>query len=83
MFQCRSTVLQYTESLRLLSEVILKDMAKSLVLEEDCFLNECGERSNMIVRFNYYPSCPMPDDHVLDVKLHADGSTITFLKMKK
>ncbi|KHN33717.1 Codeine O-demethylase [Glycine soja] len=78
----RSTVLQYTESLRLLSEVILKAMAKSLNLEEDCFLNECGERSNMIVRVNYYPPCPMPD-HVLGVKPHADGSTITFLLQDK
>ena len=57
-------------------------MAKSLNLEEDCFLNECGERSNMIVRVNYYPPCPMPD-HVLGVKPHADGSTITFLLQDK
>ncbi|KHN20035.1 Codeine O-demethylase [Glycine soja] len=48
-------------------------------LPKNYMYNECGERSNMIVRFNYYPSCPMPDDHVLDVKPHADGSTITFL----
>ncbi|XP_047152975.1 2-oxoglutarate-dependent dioxygenase 11-like [Vigna umbellata] len=74
----RSTVLQYTESLRLLSEVIHKAMAKSLNLEENSFLNETGERSNMFLRFNYYPPCPMPD-HVLGVKPHADGSTITFL----
>ncbi|KAK2446791.1 2-oxoglutarate (2OG) and Fe(II)-dependent oxygenase superfamily protein [Trifolium repens] len=40
----RSIVLQYTESLRKLNEVVLRAMAKSLNLEEDCFLNECGER---------------------------------------
>ncbi|TKY75436.1 SRG1 protein [Spatholobus suberectus] len=78
----RSTVLQYTESIRLLTEVILKAMAKSLNLEEDCFLNECGERAVMFLRFNYYPPCPMPD-HVLGLKPHADGSTITFLLQDK
>ncbi|KAK7352076.1 hypothetical protein VNO80_17492 [Phaseolus coccineus] len=78
----RSTVLQYTESLRLLSEVILKAMAKSLNLEENCFLNESGERSNMFLRFCYYPPCQMPD-HVLGFKPHADGSTITFLLQDK
>nr|KYP64930.1 Protein SRG1 [Cajanus cajan] len=78
----RSTVLQYTESLRLLTEVILKAMAKSLNLEEDSFLNECGERAAMFLRFNYYPPCPMPD-HVLGLRPHADGSTITFLLQDK
>lgn len=53
-------------------------MAKSLNLEEDCFLKECGDRDSMFIRFNYYPSCPIPD-HVLGLKPHADGSSITFL----
>ncbi|KAL2346087.1 hypothetical protein Fmac_000087 [Flemingia macrophylla] len=78
----RSTVLRYTDSIRLLTEVILKAMAKSLNLEEDCFLNECGERAVMFLRFNYYPPCPMPD-HVLGLKPHTDGSTITFLLQDK
>jgi len=82
MSECRSTVLQYTESIKLLSEVILKAMAKSLNLEEDCFLNECGDRGDTMLRFNYYPPCPMPD-HVLGLKTHADGSTITFLLQDK
>ncbi|XP_020218690.1 protein SRG1 [Cajanus cajan] len=78
----RSTVLQYTESIKLLSEVILKAMAKSLNLEEDSFINECGERAVKFLRFNYYPPCPMPD-HVLGLKPHADGSVITFLLQDK
>jgi len=82
MSECRSTILQYTESIKVLSEVILKAMAKSLNLEEDCFLNECGERGDTILRLNYYPPCPMPD-HVLGLKTHADGSTITFLLQDK
>ncbi|KAG4954152.1 hypothetical protein JHK87_039746 [Glycine soja] len=40
----RNIVLQYTECIRLLSEVIIKATTKLLNLEEDCFLNECGER---------------------------------------
>ncbi|KAG2400844.1 hypothetical protein LR48_Vigan04g249600 [Vigna angularis] len=74
----RSTVVEYTESIKLLSEVILKAMAKSLNLEEDCFLNECGEGGDTFLRLNHYPPCPLPD-HVLGLKTHSDGSTITFL----
>ena len=36
----------------------------------------------MLLRFNYYPPCPMAD-HVLGLKPHADGSTITFLLQDK
>jgi isopenicillin N synthase-like dioxygenase len=57
-------------------------MAKSLKLEEDCFLNECGERDAMFMRINYYPPCPMPD-HVLGLKPHTDGSSITFVLQDK
>lgn len=57
-------------------------MAKSLNLEEDCFVKECGERGSMFLRFNYYPPCPMAD-HVLGLKSHADGSTITFVLQDK
>ncbi|CAI8600386.1 unnamed protein product [Vicia faba] len=78
----RSIVLQYTENLRQLNEVILRAMAKSLNLEEDCFLKECGDRDSMFIRFNYYPPCPTPD-HVLGLKPHADGSSITFVLQDK
>ncbi|KAK7310602.1 hypothetical protein RJT34_08203 [Clitoria ternatea] len=78
----RNIVLQYTENIRLLNEVILKAMAKSLDLEEECFLDQCGEKLVMFLRFNYYPPCPMAD-HVLGLKPHADGSTITLLLQDK
>ncbi|KAK2446787.1 2-oxoglutarate (2OG) and Fe(II)-dependent oxygenase superfamily protein [Trifolium repens] len=78
----RNTIEQYNESLRQLYEVVLRAIAKSLNLEEDCFLKECGEAASMFMRFNYYPPCPMPD-HVLGVKPHADGSSITFLLQDK
>ncbi|CAJ2642671.1 codeine O-demethylase-like isoform X2 [Trifolium pratense] len=78
----RNTIEQYIESLRQLYEVILRAIAKSLDLEEDCFLNECGEEASMSMRFSFYPPCPMPD-HVLGVKPHADGSSITILLQDK
>ncbi|CAL0304962.1 unnamed protein product [Lupinus luteus] len=78
----RDTIVEYTEKIRLLNEVICKAMAKSLNLEEDCFLNEYGDNDEIIMRLNYYPPCPMADQ-VLGVKPHADGSTITFLLQDK
>jgi isopenicillin N synthase-like dioxygenase len=57
-------------------------MAKSLNLEEDCFLKKCGQRPAMFMRTNYYPPCPMAD-HVMGVKPHSDGSSITFLLQDK
>lgn len=55
----------------------MKAMAKSLNLQEDSFLKQCGD-TNMFVRFNYYPPCKRPE-LVLGLKAHSDGSTITFL----
>ncbi|XLS98354.1 hypothetical protein HN51_041089 [Arachis hypogaea] len=78
----RTTVIEYTERLKLLNEVILKGMAKSLNLEEYCLLKECGDKDTMLLRFNYYPPCPMAD-HVLGLKPHADGSTVTYLLQDK
>ncbi|GKD65506.1 non-heme dioxygenase N-terminal domain-containing protein [Tanacetum coccineum] len=49
---------------------------RSLNLEEDCFLNQYGMAAKMQARFNYYPSCPWPEN-VLGVKPHADGLAIT------
>ena len=60
------------------SEVVLKAMARSLDLEENCFLDQYGERSRLYARFNFYPKCPRPD-LVLGTKPHADGVGITLL----
>ncbi|KAM3714196.1 hypothetical protein ACJW31_01G313900 [Castanea mollissima] len=74
----RDILLKYTMELNLITEVILKAMAKSLNLEDNCFLGQMGERSTMLTRFNLYPPCPRPD-LVLGLKPHADGSAITFV----
>jgi isopenicillin N synthase-like dioxygenase len=66
----------------MITEVIFKAMAKSLNLEDNCFLDQYGKEATMIARFNYYPKCPRPD-LVLGIKPHADGSVITFLLQDK
>ena len=53
-------------------------MAKSLNLEENCFLNQFGEEAVLQARFNYYSCCQMPD-LVLGLKPHADGSGYTII----
>ncbi|KAK4360359.1 hypothetical protein RND71_019311 [Anisodus tanguticus] len=39
---------EYIKNLKLLSESLLKDMATSLNVDENCFLDQCGERTTMI-----------------------------------
>ncbi|XP_028760760.1 codeine O-demethylase [Neltuma alba] len=73
----RDMLIDYTEKLKRLYEVILKAMAMSLNLQEDSFLKQCGD-SNMFARFNYYPPCTRPE-LVLGLKPHSDGSAITLL----
>lgn len=79
---CRDILLEYTKKLEMLNEVVLKALAKSLNLKENCFLNQYGENATMIARYNCYPPCPRPD-LILGVKPHADGSAITFLLQDK
>ncbi|KAM3340499.1 flavonol synthase/flavanone 3-hydroxylase [Capsicum galapagoense] len=74
----RAVLEEYIENMKLLSDSLLKAMATSLNMEENCFLDQCGEHRTMVARFNFYPPCPRPDV-VLGVKPHADGSAITIL----
>ncbi|KAL5547725.1 hypothetical protein UlMin_002956 [Ulmus minor] len=73
----RSLLHEYTMKTKLISEVVLKAMAKSLNLEENCFVDQYGE-AKLHARFNFYPKCPRPD-LALGVKAHADGTAITLL----
>ena len=63
---------------RRVTELISKAMAKSLNLEESCFLNQFGEGAVLRARFNYYSCCQRPD-LVLGLKPHADGSGYTII----
>lgn len=73
---------EYSAKLKLMFQLLLKAMARSLNLEEDCFLNQYGDQELMMARFNYYPVCPKPG-LVLGVKAHSDGSGITILLQDK
>ncbi|XP_055960301.1 protein SRG1-like isoform X2 [Mercurialis annua] len=78
----RETLFEYTKKLQLLAEIVLKAMAMSLNLEENCFLDQCGENPMMRARFNYYPPCSK-HHQVLGLKPHSDSSLITILLQDK
>ncbi|CAA0281368.1 unnamed protein product [Arabidopsis thaliana] len=72
------TLHEYTMKQRVVIEKFFKAMARSLELEENCFLEMYGENAVMNSRFNFFPPCPRPDK-VIGIKPHADGSAITLL----
>nr|GME16081.1 protein SRG1-like [Ipomoea batatas] len=74
----REVLEEYTEKMKMVTEMVSKAMAKSLHLEENCFLKQFGERSQLDSRFNYYPPCERPD-LVLGLKPHSDGSGYTII----
>ncbi|XP_074284485.1 protein LATERAL BRANCHING OXIDOREDUCTASE 1-like [Silene latifolia] len=78
----RKMVDEYSKKVRWLNEVILKAMAKSLDLPEDCFVNFQGEKMNTLGAFIMYPPCSC-SERVLGVKPHTDGGTITILLADK
>ncbi|TKY48054.1 Codeine O-demethylase [Spatholobus suberectus] len=74
----RDVVEEYTVKMREATNLISRAIAKSLDLEENCFLNQFGEQALLQVRFNYYSCCTRPD-LVLGLKPHADGSGYTII----
>ncbi|KAA8522958.1 hypothetical protein F0562_009381 [Nyssa sinensis] len=78
----RDILHEYSTKLRLITELLLKAMARSLNLEEESFLKQYGQQAKVYARFNFYPQCPRPD-LVLGLKPHADGSAITILLQDK
>ncbi|KAL7139908.1 hypothetical protein ABFS83_09G085000 [Erythranthe nasuta] len=74
----KETLEEYTENMKRFTETVSKSMAKSVNLEESCFLKQFGERSQLHGRFNYYSPCKRPD-LVLGMKAHSDGSGYTVL----
>ncbi|KDP30220.1 hypothetical protein JCGZ_17002 [Jatropha curcas] len=73
---------EFARNSQQLNEILLKEMARSLGLDENCFLDQYGERPLVTGKFNYYPPCPMPDK-ILGVRPHADGSVLTILLQDK
>ncbi|GLT53552.1 hypothetical protein SLA2020_268170 [Shorea laevis] len=74
----RDVLEEYTVKMKKFTEIVSKAMAKSLSLDENCFLNQFGERETLQARFNYY-SCTQRPDLVLGLKPHADGSGYTII----
>ncbi|XP_027166056.1 codeine O-demethylase-like [Coffea eugenioides] len=78
----REILLEFTERLRVMNEIIVKAMEKSLDLGENCFLDQFGKNPISLTRFNFYPPCPWPD-RILAVKPHGDASGTTYLLQDK
>ncbi|XP_050214611.1 protein SRG1-like [Mercurialis annua] len=78
----RETLDEFFMKSQQITEILLKAMAMSLGLEENCFLEQYGEDALVTARFNYYPPCPKPNQ-ILGVKPHADASAITILLQDK
>ncbi|GMY34104.1 protein SRG1-like [Fagus crenata] len=74
----RDVLEEYTVKMKMFTEIVSKAIAKSLSLEENCFLNQFGEKGPLQARFNYYSCCQRPD-LVLGLKPHADGSGYTVI----
>ncbi|KAJ7957721.1 2-oxoglutarate (2OG) and Fe(II)-dependent oxygenase superfamily protein [Quillaja saponaria] len=67
---------------KLMMNLLLKAMARSLNLEEGSFLNQFGERARMQARFNFYPRCSKPD-LVFGMKPHTDSGITVLLQDKE
>lgn len=79
---CSGILQEFTLKSKSVSKLVLKALARSLNLEDNCFLEQYGEKAKMDARFNFYPRSSRPD-LVLGVKPHADGSAITILLQDK
>ncbi|KAJ4718478.1 2-oxoglutarate (2OG) and Fe(II)-dependent oxygenase superfamily protein [Melia azedarach] len=74
----RGLLEEYSLKIKMVTEITSKAMAKSLNLEENCFLTQFGERAQYQARFNYYARCHRPD-LVLGLKPHSDGTGYTII----
>lgn len=63
-------------------EVVYKAMARSLNLEECCFINSLGTQGLITSKISFYPRCSSPK-HVLGERPHSDGSIMTIILPQK
>ncbi|CAI9100899.1 OLC1v1038088C1 [Oldenlandia corymbosa var. corymbosa] len=73
----RKILLEYSKKIQKLNGIILKAMAKSLKLEENCFLKQYGESPSLLARFNSHH--PFPSSQQFFLENGADASALTFL----
>uniref|UniRef100_A0A0A9FYC6 Fe2OG dioxygenase domain-containing protein n=1 Tax=Arundo donax TaxID=35708 RepID=A0A0A9FYC6_ARUDO len=78
----RGLLHEYTLNCKRVKDGILRAMAKLLELDDDCFINQFGDKASTYARFNYYPACPRPD-LVLGIRPHSDVCVLTLLLTDK
>ncbi|PWA65959.1 Isopenicillin N synthase [Artemisia annua] len=70
---------KYVEKSRKVLDVLLEDLAESLSLDKNAFLQYFEpQQSEIKVRVNYYPPCPRPD-LAIGILPHSDPSGLTLL----
>ncbi|XP_021765351.1 protein SRG1-like [Chenopodium quinoa] len=82
--QFRTTLHEYSNKTKEVSETLFKAMSRSLKLDENHFFELWGDDKEDIIhaRFNFYPLCPSANQ-VVGLKAHTDGSAITVLLQDK
>ncbi|KAJ9561118.1 hypothetical protein OSB04_006278 [Centaurea solstitialis] len=75
----RQAIEKYVEKSREVLDGLLQDLAASLSLDENAFLQYFEPKQSEIkVRVNYYPPCPRPD-LAIGILPHSDASGLTLL----
>ncbi|KAG6544047.1 hypothetical protein Mapa_014570 [Marchantia paleacea] len=78
----RTAMLEYLTGVRAAAKQLFQLAAESLGLETDYFSSPGVVTGNIVIRWNYYPACPLPED-VLGAHSHTDPTLLTILQQDK